>query len=240
MKHIFVDVDTQNGFAHERGNLSVYRKGVTERVLTNIRWLVAHAEDKGIPLIGSVDSHAYDAWEFAKNGGPFPAHCVKGTWDWLKIEGTLPRKFRFVPMSDGHLFVGEREQGAGNRIYNENNAADEAVHGGVAIYFEKEVYSAFANPNAERFIKELVETHTNEADYVDDVTFTVFGYALGGFCVDAMAHGLRERGYRVRVVMDACQAIDGVNGPDGAEYSREKFLAAGIECINTADLQIIE
>jgi nicotinamidase/pyrazinamidase len=228
MKLIRIDVDTQVGFCLPEGNLFVPSK---DAVLANIRALVADAVVKGHPLVGSVDSHAYDAWEFAENGGPFPAHCVKGTSDWLKIPGTLPERFRFVPMSRGRLVVGEDEMGSGNRDYDSERFSSEA-RAGVGLYFEKEVYSAFANPNAEAMIQALVA----DLGGTEQVVFQVFGYCTGGFCVDAFAAGLAERGYTVQVVLDATAAIDTPdNAMDGVEFSRRTLQEAGIQVVTTRE-----
>lgn len=239
MKTIRVDVDTQIGFCDPKGNLYVPSAPET---LENIRALVTDAQKRDIPLIGSVDSHSYDAWEFLENGGPFPAHCVKGTADWLKIEGTLPKRFRFIPLSGGsNTIVGEAKQGDGNRHYGPKEFAREAISG-VGLYFEKEVYSAFANPIAGDFIAELVNTlggalatdkHTGRKA-TEEVAFQVFGCCTGGFCVDGFVKGLLDRGYKVQVVLDATTAINGVNGPNGIEYSRKTLTEAGAEIITTA------
>jgi len=228
MRIIRVDVDTQVDFALETGSLHV---PTDPSVLENVSALLRDARDNGIPIIGSVDSHSYDAWEFSANGGPFPAHCVKGTPGWLKLEWTLPERYRFIPMTHAVGLIGPNSPDTGNRPFTGDDFAVEAMRG-VAMYFEKEVYSAFANPCAEMHIEALVERMGRDLDMV---TFQVFGYCTGGFCVDAFALELAKRGYRVQVVLDATAPIDGVNGPDGLEYSRETLTAAGIECITTED-----
>jgi len=228
MPTIRIDVDTQEGFCSPTGNLYV---AADPSVLANIRELVKDAAARGLPLIGSVDSHAYDAWEFSANGGPFPAHCVKGTADWLKIAGTLPDRFRFLPMSEGHLMVGEDAPAAGNRPYDATRFSTEA-RAGVGLYFEKEVYSAFANPNAAGFLEQLVD----DLGGPDQVVFQVFGYCTGGFCVDGFVTGLLERGYRVQVVLDATAAIDTPdNGMNGMKQSKELLTAAGAQVVTTAE-----
>ena len=97
---IFVDVDVRNDFCEPDGAL--YVKGSPNETF---RALTRFAVEGRIPIVGSVDSHAWDAWEFASSAtrGPggekpgFPDHCVKGTPGWLKVSGTLPPRFRFVP-----------------------------------------------------------------------------------------------------------------------------------------------
>jgi nicotinamidase/pyrazinamidase len=227
MTIIRVDVDTQVGFSDPNGKLFV---PTAPTVKQHIKALLSDATRRGLPLIGSVDSHAYDAWEFQENGGPFPAHCLKGTADWLKPEGTLPDRFRFIPMSEGGLVVGEDRAGSGNRRYDTDLFVSEALDG-VGLYFEKEVYSAFPNPNAEAFIEALV----NRLHGPSEVEFQVFGYCTGGFCVDEFCLGLIERGYQVSLIMDATAAIDTPdNKLDGLKHSAETLAAAGVRIINTA------
>ena len=218
---INVDTDTQNAFAAKDGNLSVADEAVNGR----IRRIVAGAVERGEPLIGCVDSHSYDAWEFIENGGPFPRHAVKGTRDWLKLDGTLPPRFRFIGMSEGEVLIGELESGAGHRTYSAHNFMVEVLSG-VGVYFEKEVYSAGSNPCAEAYIAYLVESMGGK----DEVIFRVFGYCLGGFCVDGFGLWLLEQDYRVEVVLDACVALDvpDVSGDEGGlAYSIRTLGEAG-------------
>src|ERR1700722_6173354 len=100
MDRVFFDVDVQHDFCDPKGALHVPGSPNDElRALS--RYALAHR----IPIVGSVDTHAWDAWEFGSNDnkGPhgedprFPDHCVKGTPGWLKLDGTLPPRFRFVP-----------------------------------------------------------------------------------------------------------------------------------------------
>lgn len=121
---ILIDVDTQHDFCDPTGAL--YVKGA-EKLGDTFRSLSARAKD--IPIIASVDSHAYDAWEFEK----FPPHCLKGTPGWLKVPGTLPDRARFIP-----------------------NVKVDAIPDAHAYILEKEVYSLFANPNAPAVLKHVI------------------------------------------------------------------------------------
>jgi nicotinamidase/pyrazinamidase len=233
MNYILVDVDTQNAFAHPDGNLTVWNSEMTPEILDNIKDLVNTAQDKHIPIIGSVDSHSYDSWEFSENGGPFPKHAIKGTFDWLKIDGTLSEKFRFLPMSGSqpYIYIGENKKGYGNRLYNSDTFAFEAQNG-IGLYFEKEVYSAFSNDLASCYIDRLVYRMGRR----ENVTFLVMGFCLGGFCVDEFAKGLLSARYNVQIILDACQAIDGVNAPDGLKYSCEILSQQGAVITSTSDI----
>lgn len=187
-KWIFVDVDVQHDFCEPEGAL--YVPGSPNDAF---RRLTQAALDKKIPILGSVDSHAHDAWEFAsnENRGPqgekpnFPDHCVKGTPGWLKTRGTLPKRFRFVP---------NVEEAPIEFVIRELKG-----HHTQGVYFEKEVYSLFANPLAERFVKAM-----NEA--MDGAEFFVYGVATD-YCVKAAAMGLLERGYKTALVTDAIAGI---------------------------------
>jgi nicotinamidase/pyrazinamidase len=221
MRRILVDVDSQRDFAEPGGALYVSAPpSVREAVRRELEAAVA----AGDPIVGSVDSHAYDAWEFAGNGGPFAPHCIKGTPGWLRIFPSLPTRTRFVPLQavDGSVrnVVGERTEGAGNRELDAAALAEEA-RAGVGLYFEKEVYSLFANPAAQPVIDALAGQLGGAAA----VVFDVVGWCTGGYCVDAAAKGLRQRGFAVRVLAAATAPI---GGEAGAAASRVALEALGI------------
>jgi nicotinamidase/pyrazinamidase len=224
VKRILVDVDTQHDFVRPGGALYVE---APPTVPEGVRTLLQRAAKDGTPVVGSVDSHAHDAWEFEANGGPFPAHCVKGQPGWLRVVPELPARTRFLPMQavEGELgvLVGESRQGQGNRALDARTLVGEALEG-VGLYFEKEVYSLFSNPLAEPILAALVDACGGP----DAVVFDVLGYCTGGYCVDAAALGLRQRDYRVRVLGWATAAI---GGSEGERRSRDELTAAGIEWV---------
>ena len=225
---ILVDVDTQFDFVEPEGALFVPAPaGTREAIEARLR----AAMQRGEPIVGSVDSHSWDAWEFADNGGPFAAHCVKGRRGWLRIFEALPPRTRFVPMqvADEGLrnLVGESVEGEGPRRLDAAALAAEA-RDGVGIYFEKEVYSLFSNPAAERVLAALVESLGG----VDAVCFEVIGYCTGGYCVDAAVEGLRARGYAVRVLEAASAAI---GGPEGVARSRAALEAMGAQWVGSGE-----
>ena len=209
---VFVDVDVQRDFCEPTGALFV-PASPNERFRALTRYAVAHA----IPILGSVDSHAWDAWEFATNATPapaggkpnFPDHCVKGTEGWLKIDGTLPPRFRFLPNVPDAPFEG---------------IVREILSGATeAVYFEKEVYSLFANPLAERFLRALFAT------YAEPPEVFVYGVATD-YCVKAAALGLRERGYATTLITDAIAGIT----PDGTAAALREMEAAGVRMTTSA------
>jgi nicotinamidase/pyrazinamidase len=204
---VFVDVDVQRDFCEETGAL--YVKGSPN---DRFRALTRYAVDHRIPILGSVDSHSWDAWEFASSSavGPrgerpnFPDHCVKGTPGWLKVDGTLPPRFRFI------------SNVAGASIEPIERELITSATGGV--YFEKEVYSLFANPLAERFVRDLVVAAGKP------VRFVVYGVATD-YCVKAAALGLAQRGYKAVLLTDAVAGIT----PEGTEAALREMTAAGVE-----------
>lgn len=211
---VLVDVDVQHDFCDPTGSLFV-PGSPNDRFRSLVRWAVAG----GARIVGSVDSHAWDAWEFASSTtrGPngekpgFPDHCVKGTPGWLKVAGTLPARFRFLPnvpdapMGDvvGELLRGETQ----------------------AVYFEKEVYSLFANPLADRFLRSYVTMLPSPPELF------VFGVATD-YCVKAAALGLAERGYRTALLTDAIAGIT----PEGTAAALEAMTAAGVRLTTSAEL----
>ena len=191
---LFVDVDTQHDFCAPSGALFVPG---APAILDNVRRLIDHAvESDETLLVGSVDSHNFTAWEFAANGGPFPPHCVKGTPGWLKMPGTLP---------DHAVFVPDLLQAEHGKV---------VPSGATAVYFEKEVYSMFANPEAEPLIDHLL---TERGWPRDQVQAVVFGVATD-YCVKAAAEGLRDRGFEVLVVSDAIAAVGDDTGRAALEH----------------------
>jgi nicotinamidase/pyrazinamidase len=213
---VFLDVDVQNDFCEPSGAL--YVKGSPN---DRFRAIVRAARERGAPILGSVDSHAFDAWEFAssKRTGPngeapgFPDHCVKGTWGWLKVDGTLTSRFRFVPNHPG---------------IDAAALAAEIVSGEAeALYFEKEVYSLFANPNAEAVLREIAKAKGEPLEVF------VFGVATD-YCVKAAALGLRERGIATTVLTDAIEGIT----PEGTREAIEQMKKAGVIFATTSEIGV--
>lgn len=204
MQKVLIDVDTQHDFCDPSGALYV---AGADTLAETFRALHARAASDNVTVIASVDSHAYDAWEFrgSVHPGPagehpnFPPHCVKGTPGWLKVPGTLPERARFIP--------------------NVRVADDELMRlldGPRALLLEKEVYSLFANPNADRILEHVAR---------ESPQFVVFGVATD-YCVRAAVVGLLDwlartaRRGEVLLVKDAIAAVDPGSGD-----------AAIVECV---------
>lgn len=217
MQTILIDVDTQYDFCHPQGALFV--KGA-DRLGNSFQQLTARGVAVGAPIVGSVDSHAFDAWEFAEAPEPgphgerpgFPPHCVKGTEGWLKMPGTLAPRFRYipnVPLKDDLLIP------MITRHYPQQ------------ILLEKEVYSLFANPNAARILDQLLQGEQNPR-------FIVYGIALD-YCVRAAALGLidflKERSLEGDVLL--CTDATASVVPENGEQAFGECQLHGVKLIST-------
>lgn len=193
-----VDVDTQHGFCHPEGGL--YVQGAQE-VLALVARLNAQAQERGHVILGSVDTHESFSAEFQENGGIWPVHCVKGTWDWLKAPETLPKRFLVVAAAR----------------YERSLERDD-----VALYFEKDLYSLFDNPNADPIVRRLGG---------EGALFQIYGVATD-YCVKAAALGIRERcpACGIQLVTDAVKPVTS----GGGEQAIAQMRSAGIELIDTA------
>ncbi len=90
---IFVNVDTQKDFMDEDGALAVPGAGEIRPVLAKLTKL---AKEGNIPVISTSDDHDGSEPEMAKNKGPFPLHCMKGTKGQKLIEETkMPNQIIF-------------------------------------------------------------------------------------------------------------------------------------------------
>jgi nicotinamidase/pyrazinamidase len=219
MRTVLIDVDTQHDFCDPQGALFV---AGADALSGRFRALTERAVASGTPIVGSVDSHAFDAWEFAgaPEAGPkgerpgFPPHCVKGTAGWLKVPGTLAARARFVP----NVAMGDADL-----------RAHVEPHGPQQILLEKEVYSLFANPNADGVLDLILGSGAEPARFV------VYGVALD-YCVRAAALGLveylqrRARQGEVWLCADATASVVAAGG----EAALAECAGRGVRAVETA------
>jgi nicotinamidase/pyrazinamidase len=101
-------------------------------------------------------------------------------------------------------------------------------HAPQQILMEKEVYSLFANPNADRVLDLVTGPGT--------LRFLVFGVALD-YCVRAAALGLvdwlerRQREGEVWLLSDATASVD----PGGGEAALRECVSRGVRSVTTAE-----
>lgn len=200
---IFVEIDVQDDFILHTGALSVKPP---EHIVTNMKRLIESAEI----LIGSVDSHDYDSWEFNTNNnkGPdgedpqFPPHCVLGTPGWLRTFHKARANVQFVPAT----------------------AKVMAIHKFTdTVFLQKENYSLFTNP----FVNNVIDWASEQLANTNNVV--VFGVATD-YCVKAACNGFLAIGYNVFLVDDA---VWGVVREDHFD-TMDELLKKGVKLIPTA------
>jgi nicotinamidase/pyrazinamidase len=97
-------VDVQNDFADPDGALSV--RGADVAVVAANREIAA-AHDRGAMVVATQDWHPEQTPHFVIDGGPWPVHCVAGTWgaelhDKLVLPADTPRVRKGANGEDGY------------------------------------------------------------------------------------------------------------------------------------------
>lgn len=104
-----VVVDVQNDFADPAGGLYV---AGAERIVPVVNAEIAAARAAGAQVVYTTDWHPAATPHFVTGGGPWPVHCVKGTWGAelhaeLTVDGDILRKG--TGGEDGYSGFGMRE-----------------------------------------------------------------------------------------------------------------------------------
>ena len=99
-----VVVDVQNDFADPDGSLSV--SGAADAVVAINREIAAAARG-GATVVATQDWHPDRTPHFVTDGGPWPVHCVGGTWgaelvQTLVIPDAVPRVRKGANGEDGY------------------------------------------------------------------------------------------------------------------------------------------
>jgi nicotinamidase/pyrazinamidase len=108
-----VVVDVQNDFADPGGGLYV---AGGDAIIPAVNAAVAAARGAGAQIVYTTDWHPADTPHFAKDGGVWPVHCVKGTWGAqlhpdLHVDGDIVRKG--TAGEDGYSGFGVRDPQTG-------------------------------------------------------------------------------------------------------------------------------
>lgn len=103
--------DVQNDFGHPGGSL--YVQG-GERILPPISLLISLAEAAKAPVVYSRNWHPAHTPHFENEGGPWPAHCVAGTWgarflDGLPMASPAVHIYKGTGMEDGYSAFSMRD-----------------------------------------------------------------------------------------------------------------------------------
>ncbi len=200
MKPIFWNVDTQFDFMSPNGAL--YVQGAID-IIPNLKALTEYARGHEIRVIGSVDAHAEKDSEMQANGGPFPFHCMVDTPGQKHIPETEPKRPLFVQ----------------NREYSDLEIEKILAHEG-EIFFEKQHYDVFTNPNAGNMLERICERKA-----------VVYGVATD-YCVKAAALGLRKRKFDVYLMRDAIKPVTCEDETSALKEMRE----VGVRLLPTAEV----
>jgi nicotinamidase/pyrazinamidase len=97
-------VDVQNDFADPDGSLSVPG---AEAVVAAANREIAAAIERGAIVVATQDWHPEHTPHFATDGGPWPVHCVGGTWGAklqpaLELPAAAPRVRKGANGEDGY------------------------------------------------------------------------------------------------------------------------------------------
>ncbi|MEO7295841.1 MAG: isochorismatase family protein [Candidatus Limnocylindria bacterium] len=116
-----VVVDLQNDFADPAGSLAV---GGGEAIVPLVNEAVRAAAVAGALVVATQDWHPESTPHFATDGGPWPVHCVGGTWGAelhpsfdLPIDAPLIRKG--VNGEDGYSGFTMRDSSTGEELPTE-------------------------------------------------------------------------------------------------------------------------
>jgi nicotinamidase/pyrazinamidase len=119
-----VVVDLQNDFADPDGSLAVAGAAL---ILPVVNAAVAEAHDGRALIVATQDWHPETTPHFAKDGGPWPVHCVAGTWGaelhpGFTLPGDAPRVRKGTNGEDGYSGFTMRDSATGDEIPTELDA----------------------------------------------------------------------------------------------------------------------
>jgi nicotinamidase/pyrazinamidase len=130
-------VDIQNDFADPRGSLSVPG---ADAVIVAANREIALALEHGATVVATQDWHPEHTPHFASDGGPWPVHCVGGTWGAelhpaLELPGSAPRIRKGVNGEDGYSGFTMRDpvNGTTTPTELEEMLRDDGIEGVVVI-----------------------------------------------------------------------------------------------------------
>lgn len=97
-------VDVQNDFADPDGSLRV---SGGQAIIAAVNGEIATAVERGATVIATQDWHPDRTFHFATDGGPWPVHCVGGTWGaelhpGLELPDSAPRVRKGANGEDGY------------------------------------------------------------------------------------------------------------------------------------------
>ena len=117
-------VDVQNDFADPAGGLAVPGG---DRIVGVVNREIGLAQAAGSLIVGTQDWHPEHTPHFARDGGPWPVHCVAGTWGAdlhpaLALPVGAPRVRKGANGEDGYSGFTMRDPRTGQTIATELEA----------------------------------------------------------------------------------------------------------------------
>jgi len=114
-------VDVQNDFADPAGSLSV---AGGDAIVPVVSREAQAAKEAGAIVVATQDWHPESTPHFAKDGGPWPVHCVAGTWGAelhpdLVLPDETPRIRKGANGEDGYSGFTMRDPVSGQTIATE-------------------------------------------------------------------------------------------------------------------------
>ena len=217
---IFYDIDTQNDFMNKDGALYVPD---AELLKSNLSLLTDYARNKRIPVFGSMDKHfgtpqyKERELELTKYGGPFPDHCMNKTPGQLKIPETVLSAYPVLipnPLDNKILTKAlERATDELDQVFAEYWLPN-------GIYFEKQSYDVFTNPNLKAFL-----------EIAKPESAVVYGVATD-FCVKAAVLGMQKMKIQCYVVEDAIAGVF----LESTKSALEEMANLGAKFVTTKDV----
>lgn len=201
---VFWDVDTQYDFMLPDGKL--YVKGA-EDIIPNLERLTRYAQKRGVQVMGSVDYHLESDDEIFVNPDyqeRFPPHCMKNSGGQAKIDATKPRS---------PLWIDYTEYGGEELVKLVKGHKGE-------IYFRKQRFDVFSNPNVEKVLRMVKPTQ-----------IVLYGVTLD-ICDAYAVEGFLKRGYLIHLVIDAVKPIRKEKG----EELVKNWVKRGVKLVQTVDV----
>ena len=197
---IFWDVDTQYDFIMPDGDL--YVTGA-EAILPNLQRLTRHAQQRGIPIFGSVDNHRLDDPEISDRPdfqNTFPPHCIAGTSGQQKVPETRPRNPLWIdPDAPADLIA---------QVQNHRGE----------ILFRKQRFDVFTNLHVDPVLNAIAPDR-----------IVLYGVALDVCNAHAINGFLKRDTAPIQLVRDATQAII----PERGDLMVAEWRQRGVEVVST-------
>lgn len=200
---LFYDVDTQRDFMLPGGALYV---AANEKILPVLKLITELARRHQIRRICSMDRHFPQDRELARNGGPWPDHCMDGTQGQRKVDETA--------VDDPHPLPAREISG--------EELETALRHRGELIIEKQDVDVVAGNANARALLSRLAREYDH---------FVIYG-VFTDVCVDHAVNALLEAGKVPYVVLDAIHEID----PANAAAARERWRQRRVKSITYREL----